>query len=318
LPPINKTDQITLGLSLWLDEKWGSRHAHYTSISTIESIIGKQEIWFSNPLFMNDLQEMRFGIQEGMAMLMQSPNVIKCCATEARADLLKRHVTYYFNEFDNKHALDTYVFCLTDHDLLNPDGRLSMWRAYGGQGNGAALVFNTSFITFNADSPLIIAKVHYKSHSNRLAWLQDKLDTYLGITARLGLPDERLFIASYQIFNLINIFALIFKHDGFSEEQEWRAIYMPDRDIQQALTDKFSYHIGPRGVEPKLKFPVAPLKIADAGEWKFDDIVEQIILGPSVSSPLAVASIKRMLKTLRHPGLIDRVVASTIPLRASL
>jgi hypothetical protein len=29
LPPINKTDQITLGLSLWLDEKWGSRHVAY-------------------------------------------------------------------------------------------------------------------------------------------------------------------------------------------------------------------------------------------------------------------------------------------------
>ena len=36
--------------------------AHYTSISAMERILQNSEIWFSNPLFMNDLQEMRFGL----------------------------------------------------------------------------------------------------------------------------------------------------------------------------------------------------------------------------------------------------------------
>jgi hypothetical protein len=39
--------------------------AHYTSIGTLEKILQINKIWFSNPLFMNDLQEMRFGLNEG-------------------------------------------------------------------------------------------------------------------------------------------------------------------------------------------------------------------------------------------------------------
>jgi hypothetical protein len=39
--------------------------AHYTSIDVIEKILRSEEIWFSNPLFMNDLDEMRFGMLEG-------------------------------------------------------------------------------------------------------------------------------------------------------------------------------------------------------------------------------------------------------------
>ena len=38
--------------------------AHYTSIDVIEKILRSEEIWFSNPLFMNDLEEMRFGMLE--------------------------------------------------------------------------------------------------------------------------------------------------------------------------------------------------------------------------------------------------------------
>lgn len=34
--------------------------AHYTSLSTLEKILETDEIWFSNPLFMNDLEEVRF------------------------------------------------------------------------------------------------------------------------------------------------------------------------------------------------------------------------------------------------------------------
>jgi hypothetical protein len=40
--------------------------AHYTSIQVLEQIMRNDEMWFSNPLFMNDLQEMRYGIHQGI------------------------------------------------------------------------------------------------------------------------------------------------------------------------------------------------------------------------------------------------------------
>jgi hypothetical protein len=39
--------------------------AHYTSISTLERILVNDEIWLSNPLYMNDMEELRFGLNEG-------------------------------------------------------------------------------------------------------------------------------------------------------------------------------------------------------------------------------------------------------------
>jgi hypothetical protein len=36
--------------------------AHYTSIELAEKILRDEEVWFSNPLFMNDLEELRFGM----------------------------------------------------------------------------------------------------------------------------------------------------------------------------------------------------------------------------------------------------------------
>ena len=46
-------------------EDFSSKYlAHYTSISNIEDILKTKEIWFSNPLLMNDRKELRFGILE--------------------------------------------------------------------------------------------------------------------------------------------------------------------------------------------------------------------------------------------------------------
>ena len=43
--------------------------AHYTSITVLEAILRSNEIWFSNPLFMNDVEEVRFGINAGAKSL---------------------------------------------------------------------------------------------------------------------------------------------------------------------------------------------------------------------------------------------------------
>jgi hypothetical protein len=37
--------------------------AHYTSIHTLEAILRNKEFWLSNPLYMNDLEEVRFHVQ---------------------------------------------------------------------------------------------------------------------------------------------------------------------------------------------------------------------------------------------------------------
>jgi hypothetical protein len=45
-------------------------------------------------------------------------------------------------------------------------------------------------------------------------------------------------------------------------------------------------------------------------------ITDRIILGPSTSSPMAYATILRMLDLLNHSGLKPKLHGSTIPFRA--
>jgi hypothetical protein len=151
--------------------------AHYTSIDVLEKIMKKDELWFSNPLFMNDLEEVRFGMQQGARLFWQNQLLVEACGSLNRAQILTNAFAHFYNRFDQEHVFDTYVFCLSQHDPKNTDGRLSMWRGYGGQGNGAALVFNTRFLTdSNPISPLVFTRVHYATAEGRIEWLKTKFD----------------------------------------------------------------------------------------------------------------------------------------------
>jgi hypothetical protein len=289
--------------------------AHYTSIRVAESILKNSEVWFSNPLFMNDLQEMRFGLNEGSRLFADTQLQKRAGGTDARAVILNHSYFHYFNEFDNNQALDIYVFCLTEHDRNNTDGLLSMWRGYGQHGNGVALVFDSGAVTMVPTSPLIIAKVYYGSDEERRAQLQAMLDDWAAITQRASLPDEKLHLAAFAALLAIKTFALTTKHKGFSEEAEWRVIYYPERDSGGALKKFMGYHIGEHGVEPKLKYPVGHIEGVSAMDLALERLLERIIMGPSHSSLLARKSVERMLETIGKPQFKPKLHASGIPLR---
>jgi hypothetical protein len=89
--------------------------AHYTSIGGLEAILRTNELWLSNPLFMNDMEEVRFGIHTGARLFLGSSEIESACRNKQRFDLLKSSFNSYFNTFDSEHVLDTYVFCLSVH-----------------------------------------------------------------------------------------------------------------------------------------------------------------------------------------------------------
>ncbi len=289
--------------------------AHYTSIRTLEAVLRNKEFWLSNPLYMNDLEEVRFGISEGLPAFMTSQAIEAACQTPSRAALLRQHFNIYFGNFDREHVLDTYVFCLSEHDAEDNDGLLSMWRGYAANGNGAAIVFDTAKLTSREDTPLIIARVVYASTEDRRKWIAHKIEALAHQISTLSIPDDRLYIPAYAFFERLKMFALFTKHPGFREEREWRVVYLPERDVTKAFVHFIDYAIGPRGIEGKLKFKIAPLAGFIEDDFSLGKIVNRIILGPSVSSPLACDAVKKMLDH-HAPELRDRVVASTIPFRA--
>lgn len=291
--------------------------AHYTSMSVLENILKNREIWFSNPLYMNDLEEMRFGMLEGRKVFYKNDAITNLCGSPERYDIITNTFEQYFSQFDVLHAFDVYIFCLTEHEAADTDGVLSMWRGYGGQGSGAAIVFNTNFMSENTGYPLFITKVVYDTRENRMAWLDRKISQFCEPLIKQGIKTEQIHIVARNLFNLIKLTALKSKHIGFVEEREWRIIYLPDVDRAGILKDQFGYAIGSRGVEPKLKFRIEPNPNSKNATWSISTIVERIILGPSSSSPLALNAVRRMLEIIERHEFRDRLHASGIPLRPS-
>jgi hypothetical protein len=291
--------------------------AHYTSIAVLEAILRNNEIWLSNPLFMNDIEEVRFGMTNGARLFLASPELESACRSKKRLDTLKLTFNYWYNTFANDHLFDLYVLCLSEHVKEDTDGLLSMWRGYGSNGNGAAIVFDTTKIAAREDSPLIIANVHYGTAEARINWLLERLAQFADILAKSDIPDDKLVICSYYFFQRLKLFSIFTKHRGFLEEKEWRVVYMRDRDTANVFDKMFSYWVGPRGVEPKLKLKIGAIPGLPETEVSLSELVERIILGRSLASPLARGTIFKMLDALGKPNLKDRVKSSSIPFRAS-
>ena len=286
--------------------------AHYTSIENIENILRTDETWFSNPLDMNDHEELRYVVLEANNKFYASDSL----RALAQFENLKKHFEYFFGEFSYKHSLDLYAFCFSEYSESDSDGLLSMWRGYGGNGKGAAIVLDTEKLEPKEGSPFIVAKVTYLSKDKRLKWIDDVLIKAAEIITTNNLSsDEDLYNAAYQLFERIKLFALFTKHSGFTEEKEWRVVFLKERNTDPELDKMLGYAKTIRGLEPKLKFKFKGRESISSGEFSISSLTCKIILGPSFSSPMAVSTFVRMLDLVGKPELKEKVSVSDIPFR---
>jgi hypothetical protein len=190
-----------------------------------------------------------------------------------------------------------------------------MWRGYGANGHGAALIFNTSFLAFQAGSPLLIAKVFYVTEQQRVDWLQKMFRRCVDVVKDNNITDADLHAVGHQMFYLMLIYSLVSKHPGFVEEQEWRIVYLPDQDREGLLKGQYSYVLAANSIAPRLRFPIEPLHIEPRQTWSFNSILDSILLGPMHSSSLAEFAVKRMFEVLKKPEFIPKLRKSDIPLR---
>jgi hypothetical protein len=287
--------------------------AHYTSIGTLERIAQTGEIWFSNPLYMNDVDELRYGMNLGLHAVRSHAGLREACPPDHYNALLDAF-DELFTAFDNDSAFDVYVFSCSEHDdQIGDDGLLSMWRGYGGDGNGVAIVFDMTQL-LAARTPLLVRQVQYLSYEASEAWMDQKLQRFALELQRIGGPIGDMKAAAAALFERIKLFALFTKHRGFHEEREWRIVYLREQDRAGQLTQQLHYAIGGRGIEPRLRFTTDALG-GPADRPNLKDMVQRIILGPVLATPLALRSVERMLE-LYQPAWADRVARSSTPYRS--
>lgn len=244
-----------------------------------------------------------------------SQETAKACGSDKRTQAFLEAYEQCYWGFANDHVMDTYVFCMSEHAKDNHDGLLSMWRGYGGNGSGATVVIDAGKINLTGAAALILAKVRYGTVDERITWLKAKVREFAAMLNARFLADDQLHVAATALFERIKSFALFTKHSGFNEECEWRAVYMPNRDAGALIKQFFGYSVGGRSVEPRLRLQLSESTGLPGLNLSLETIVDRIILGPTVSSRLAIAGFLRLLDATKHPKLKDRVRASGIPYR---
>ena len=305
-----------LAADLANESKPPSYLAHYCSTSVLENIIKTRQLWFSNPLFMNDLEEVKFGMKAGMHAVGNNESLRSSLGTEKRRSMFTEAFENYFSEYSASTVFDLYLICLSEHRKADVHGRLSMWRAYGANGDGAAIVLDPNVVGEpGAFDGLLFGRVHYGSTEEREAWLEEKVVEAGNIIRTIEFPDEQLHLVAAALFERVKLMAIFSKHSGFSEEAEWRLVYMHERDTTKCYEKFLDYSVGPRGIEPKLKLPIHGDVPWQAESFDFDSVVHEIILGPTASSPLSIMSVGRMLKLRGMPELAKKLRASEIPFR---
>lgn len=289
----------------------GLRFTYYTTAATAYSIISNSELWMRNTSTMNDYREVVHGFDCLSAAIKSPEGVTLRTAIDEIFPGLSQQAIDHFNGWLPHFRQDTYITCLSEH-LLHEDnnGRLSMWRAYGGS-SGIALVFKPDALFKPEDVGVYASPVAY--------WTPEQVQQEMALIA--GRVRERAALVGAAgsvsirnvLFNMFRFSVLCIKHPGFAEEREWRLITCPALENSPLLQQTVEVVRG----TPQL---VQHIRLRDVPEHGIHDVtlaalLDRVIIGPC---DYPDATYKAMIQLLKEAGFKEPsklVHVSDIPLR---
>lgn len=289
------------------------RFVYYTSAETAMKMIHNKEVWLRNAKGMNDFLEVVHGFEcfreafkdstEGKSLR----GYIKCLFPRL-VDKLVMHIDGWYPILRDK----TYILSVSEHkESEDPDGRLSMWRAYGGGHPVAVVLKNGPFLNDTDAFKAYSYPVRYKE-TNHIKTQFTKLESRL--------RNKEYFIKmkgeNYLVNGLFHLFKetiLCTKHPGFEEEQEWRVVYCPDYVSSENVISSIESIEG-------VPQQVYKIKLKNLPEEGFHDatipeVVDSILIGPCDGAFLLKDAFQKLLS---HSGCnnADQIVyCSGIPIR---
>lgn len=294
-----------------------TKFVHYTSAYAATQIIKNEEVWLRNALVMNDFSEVQHG-ENCLAESWKDQEVggrLQTLLNEIEDGLAIRFEEK-FDSYTSERNFHSFLLSVSEHGNPENDeekyGRLSMWRAYGGDTN-VALVFNQS--PFMADelqinafsSPVLYAdKDGFKAHFVKMV---EGLENEFDLLKELGA--EKVLNHLYGAFHLASLST---KHPGFSEEREWRVIYSPTILGRSTLMKEEIETVGdvPQKV---IKLPLKGDSKTGYSGFAVSEILEEVIVGPTETGWPIYESLAMLLGDRGVSEPYSMVRMSNIPLR---
>ena len=292
----------------------GGRFVHYTSAENAVNIIKNRRIWMRNVRYMNDYREAYHGYDKLLA-LFQIPYIIEAYQRALAPFGIKMHekILTQFDQWRNNIQLNTYVCSFSEHDDAEDlHGRLSMWRAYGGDSAKAAIIFWLPLTPGSAVGlRLLVSPVEYMTDADFENEFMSSIRSIEKNADYLRSVDP-VKIQNMGFFALV-LAALCLKHEGFAEEREWRAIYLPYA-LPSAHIERSVEVVG--GI-PQIVYKIPLENKPDEQITGVDipNLIDKIIVGPSgYPVPISEAFVS-LLSDAGIPDSRPRVTVSYIPLR---
>ena len=272
---------------------------HYTSMDGLLGIAASGTIWASDNRYLNDRTEathfrdlLRVRIQERIAALdvSQRTSFEEILAAMKTARRFEAFVTSFSEDGDS----------------------LSQWRAYCPAGVGFSIGFEAASLrTGYIQNPAggtshfvsgQLSKVRYlpEAPSPALDRLLDSTEDVVLTLVRM-LPGSETVSRAEAIALMISLTSPIYKHEGFSEEHEWRLVLskihkpMPGRKFRRG------------------KSMLVPYVEAEPQTREGYYFIKEVIVGPTPHPELSKESVEALFSALNHPEVTVR--ESKVPFR---
>lgn len=294
-----------------------TKFVHYTSAFAATEVIKNEEVWLRNALVMNDFSEVQHG-ETCLAESWKDEEVggrLRTLLNDLEAGLADQFAKSFDAHTDERNV-QSFLMSVSEHG--NPEtaedkyGRLSMWRAYGGDTNVALVFNNSAFFSEDVKLKAFSSPVLYADHDafkEHFLQLVSGLEEEFNLLRALG--SETVVQHLYWAFHLASLST---KHPGFAEEKEWRVIYSPTLLGQSTLMKEDIETIG--GVPQKVvKLPLKADAASGYTGFAIAEILEEVIVGPTETAWPIQESLAILLEKNGVPDAWGKVRRSNIPLR---
>ncbi|PTR10688.1 hypothetical protein C8R32_101218 [Nitrosospira sp. Nsp5] len=292
-----------------------ARFVHYTSAEAALNIINSKRMWMRNTRCMSDYREVQHGFEILQGFLSDKGKkdafikALDSCAPGAGDEAIT-----LFDRWSDEIQWNTYIMSISEHDdKEDSHGRLSMWRAFGGNGARVGIVLKLPWYaekagTLNVSFSPVAYLPKDKAHE-----MMDKVIGNIDANSDFLRSVDRSLIVK-AVFSMLEFSVECLKHEGFHEEREWRVICGPGRSPSLHIESSTEFF----GGVPQLvyKLPLDVTVSESLSHLEFSRLFDRLIIGPS---PYPLVMYQAFVEALRKAGVADaenRVVASGIPIRA--
>jgi hypothetical protein len=292
------------------------RFVHYTSATNALSIIQSKRLWMRNTTCMSDYAEVWHGLQAMRRCFWEKPSrwqAFEAALNRCHQDAAN-HIRVLFELFGSNTHLQTYVTSLSEHDDQEDlHGRLSMWRAFGGEATArVALVIKLDPDPIkNSLLHIMLSPVAYFTDQELEKELDALVRNVRAATSFLRREIEPGVFALI-VWGMLTSLIVCLKHEGFREEREWRLVHSPQPfgsfPLESAVEGVFGI--------PQRTYKIPLENKSNAGiKFGLPDLLDRLIIGPTQFPWVMRDAFVAALDAAGVKDAANRVFVSQIPVR---